>query len=238
VACSDGPWEPVLRVPQQHGAGARPVPAHGRQEVAVLARRRAGPQVLRAPRPPRSWPFEKACGSRLCGRPGAERRSPRRPTARRGRVPGGEARLLPHQRPRPQRRACHVSTRAVRDWNLVDELLRGRAESAGIALSCVVREIVFFFLVWQLFEPGCAARWHARFGVSCYVLLLRVLWVCYAGFACARLVAVDHFLLLGCGERAAVVRLGGLPAPVETERGGWMGQCSAARTDLSAAWAV
>jgi hypothetical protein len=49
---------------------------------------------------------------------------------------------------------------------------------------------LFFFLVWQLFEPGCAARWHARFGVSCYVLLLRVLWVCYAGFACARLVAV------------------------------------------------
>jgi hypothetical protein len=39
-----------------------------------------------------------------------------------------------------------VSTRAVRDWNLVDELLRGGAESAGIALSCVVREIVFFSL--------------------------------------------------------------------------------------------
>jgi hypothetical protein len=234
VACSDGPWEPVLRVPQQHGAGARPVPAHGRQEVAVLARRRAGPQVLRAPRPPRSWPFEKACGSRLCGRPGAERRSPRRPTARRGRVPGGEARLLPHQRPRPQRRACHVSTRAVRDWNLVDELLRGRAESAGIALSCVVREIVFF---------PCLATFRTglRRSMACALwrLLLRSLVTCAVGLLrrlCLR--APSGSLLLGCGERAAVVRLGGLPAPVETERGGWMGQCSAARTDLSAAWAV
>jgi hypothetical protein len=71
--------EPVLRLPEQHGAGARAVPPHGRQEVAVLPRRGAGPQVLRPPRPPRPQPFKKACGrrslpSRVRSRPGAERR--------------------------------------------------------------------------------------------------------------------------------------------------------------------
>jgi hypothetical protein len=112
----------VLRLPQQHGAGARAVPAHGRQEVAVLPRRGAGPQVLRAARPPRPRPFKKACGSRLRSRPGAvrgrrrqqprRRRPRRRPPRRRG---PARARLLPHQRPpRPQRRACHLRAHAVR----------------------------------------------------------------------------------------------------------------------------
>ncbi|BAF15532.1 Os04g0574500 [Oryza sativa Japonica Group] len=65
LSLPDGPGEPVLRLQEQHGAGAGAVPAHGRQEVAVLARRGAGAQVLRAARPPWPRPFKKAYGS-LC----------------------------------------------------------------------------------------------------------------------------------------------------------------------------
>lgn len=109
--CSDGPGEHVLRLPQQHGAGAGEVPAHGRQEVAVLTRRGGGAQVLRAPRPPRPRPFKKACGSR-CLRSRSHRaadRGGRRSRQQPRRRPRPLQRLLPHQRPpRPQRRACHM----------------------------------------------------------------------------------------------------------------------------------
>ncbi|AQK73533.1 hypothetical protein ZEAMMB73_Zm00001d017602, partial [Zea mays] len=154
---ADGPGEPVLRLPQQHGAGARAVPAHGRQEVAVLPRRGAGPQVLRAARPPRPRPFKKACGSR---RPGAQRggrhqprRRPRPPHGRR--APAARARPLPHQRPpRPQRRACHMSRALRADILGWASESRGETESAGITMSCACCDFFHSQKSQLLKKPG------------------------------------------------------------------------------------
>jgi hypothetical protein len=169
MSCSDGPGQPVLRLPQQHGAGARAVPAHGRQEVAVLPRRGAGPQVLRAARPPRPRPFKKACGSRR-GTGGGGRRQQPRPPGRR--APARARPLLAHQRPpRPRRRACHVSSAPPRADRWCRGLLvlglgitRGKRNPQGLLL-CRACCNLFFPLSLAEVEKTTRFSMH-RYGSS------------------------------------------------------------------------
>jgi hypothetical protein len=176
------------------------VPAHRRQEVAVLPRRGAGPQVLRAARPPRPWPFKKACGSR---RPGAQRggrhqprRRPRPPHGRR--APASRARPLPHQRPpRPQRRACDMSRALRADILGWASESRGETESAGITMSCACCDFFSHSQKSQLLKkPVWDVRWHVSLAAGslrlllCYVCIVlfclppccrgACLWLCLA----------------------------------------------------------